>query len=94
MIRSGQFTLAYLFWEILWIAATLGCFTQFSGTPPWIRTAIGVCGFVFAAAAIGGLFGRMSDGFWVGVSIVVGVTIVVSPILICLVLLWLVGIPA
>jgi hypothetical protein len=81
MNRPHQFTLAHLFWETFWIAAALACFVQMPGMPSGLRVALNLLGVVCACAAIGGLFGKMSNGFWVGVALAVCFGLLFAPLL-------------
>ena len=74
MTPARQFSLSTLFLEILWIAAALGCFTQLPIVPENLRFVFFLYGVLFGSIAVGGLFGRMVVGFWVGLSLVLAAT--------------------
>jgi hypothetical protein len=76
MNRPWQFSLGYLFLEIFWIALSLGFATQAMRVPPspeaeLYRTMFILPAIVFAAAAIGGLVGRMDGGFYAAYGLLV-----------------------
>ncbi len=71
-----QFSLSYLFAEVFWIAAALGCATQAFRLPRAtdvdLLQALLLCiSGLFAGAAVGGLFGRMIIGFLAAFGIIV-----------------------
>lgn len=70
MSRPHQFSLAYLFLELFWIALTLGCATQAFRLPEsldndYVQAGLLAITGLFLGTAIGGLFGRMTFGFFV-----------------------------
>jgi hypothetical protein len=70
MSHARQFSLAYLFWEIFWLAAALGCVTQaFRLSEPFWVVAL-IYGILCSGVAIGGLFGRSTIGFLVTLAVV------------------------
>jgi hypothetical protein len=81
MDERHQFTLGYLFWEIFWIAATLACLTQMFDVPTWAQIVLNLLGTICVCAAIGGLFGKMANGFWVGVAVTVSIGLLLAPLL-------------
>jgi hypothetical protein len=66
MQRPRQFTLSYLFLEMFWIAAALGCFSQLLRVQDVFWMVLVIYGVLFSAVAIGGLFRRMVLGFLIG----------------------------
>ena len=69
MKSPWQFSLGYLLVEIFWIALALGFATQAIRVPPspdanLYRSMLVLPAVVFAAAAVGGLLGRMDGGFY------------------------------
>lgn len=72
MNRPRQFSLAYLFWEIFWIALSLGCATQAfrladTNAIKWFFLFLAI---LFAGAAIGGIFGRTAVGMMAAIFLV------------------------
>jgi hypothetical protein len=69
MKRPWQFSLGYLLLEVFWIALSLGFATQAARVAPspdanLYRSMLILPAIAFAAAAVGGLFGRMDGGFY------------------------------
>ncbi len=82
MTKRPQFSLAYLFLEIFWIALALGLTTQAFRLDYEAASRFSVTFLLLAAqawgAAIGGLFQRMKTGFWVASGIILTVVVPLS----------------
>ncbi len=75
-MKPPQFSLSYLFVEVLCVAASLGCLVNFinADSGDLVRLPLAIGGVIFAFTALGGLFGTkgMLVGFGVpSVAIVV-----------------------
>ncbi|MGI8978942.1 MAG: hypothetical protein ACR2FY_06935 [Pirellulaceae bacterium] len=76
MTSKVQFSLAYLFLEIFWIALALGLATQAFRLSDDAASRFSVALLLLSAqslgAAIGGLFHRMKTGFFVVSAVIIG----------------------
>ena len=83
MIRPHQFSLAYLFLELFWFAAALGCATQAFRLPrsldnEALQAVLLAISGLFLGTAIGGLIGRMVFGFLAALgTIAIGLLLVI-----------------
>ena len=79
MTKRPQFSLAYLFLEIFWIAVALGLMTQafrLPGDEEGLTLALLLLSAQAWGAAIGGLFHRMRTGFFFVSAVIIGVIVV------------------
>jgi len=79
MTSKPQFSLAYLFLEIFWIAVALGLMMQafrLPGDEEGLALALLLLSAQAWGAAIGGLFHRMKTGFFFVSAVIIGVIVV------------------
>lgn len=69
MNEKAQFSLAYLFWETLWIATTLGLGRVILTLKHPCIVLVSLVFFAVAGASVGGLIGRMDQGALTGLVI-------------------------
>jgi hypothetical protein len=85
MSQKSQFTLAYLFWEIFWIATTFGLGRVILTIKHPSIVLVSLVFFGVSGASIGGLFGRMDQGALAGLAVWL-----IAAVAVCLYFLYLI----